>query len=90
MAFEEERYQVIRHISSLYQDIADTGDLTDQEIDANSQVGDDFAECILSSLSMEVLRREGDSIIVSIKTLDETYPWLENYLAKPLVEDQNL
>ena len=43
MSHAEERYAIIRHISSLYQDIADTGELTDQEIDANSQIGDEIA-----------------------------------------------
>ena len=89
MSHAEERYAIIRHISSLYQDIADTGELTDQEIDANSQIGDEFAECIVDSLSMEIIKREGDMITIRVKTLDETFPWLETYMAKPLVEDQN-
>lgn len=89
MAHAEERYAIIRHISSLYQDIADTGELTDQEIDANSQIGDEFAECIVDSLSMEIVSRDGDTITIRVKTLDETFPWLETYMAKPLVEDQN-
>lgn len=90
MAFEEERYAVIRHISSLYQDIADDGELTDQQVDANAQIGDDFAECIIESLSMEITGREGDDIIVRIKTLSDTFSWLESYMEKSLVEDQNL
>lgn len=90
MAYEEERYSIIRHISSLYQDVADTGELTDQEIDVNVQVGDDFAECIVDSLSMEVVGKDGDSITIRVKTLDDTYSWLENYVSKPLVEDMEL
>lgn len=90
MAYEEERYEIIRHISSLYQDIANTGNLSDKELDNNAQIGDDFAECILNSLSMEVLGKDGDFIQVKVKVLDVTSVWLDNYMAEPLVEDTNL
>jgi hypothetical protein len=89
MAHEMERLRIFRHLSSLYQDMADTGDLTAEEIEENIEGGDELANIIISSLSMEIVGTEGDAIVVRIKPLEDTWDFVEAYDKEALVKDLN-
>jgi hypothetical protein len=89
MAHEMERLRIFRHLSSLYQDMADTGELTAEEIEENIESGDELANIIVSSLSMEIVGTEGDAIVVRIKPLEDTWEFVEAYEKEALVKDLN-
>ena len=74
-----ERLRIFRHLSSLYQDLADTGELTAEEIKENIVDGDELADLIISSLSMKIVGTEGDAIVVLVKPLEDTWEFLEAY-----------
>jgi hypothetical protein len=86
MAFEDERYEIFRHLSSLYQDMVYEPDLTIQEREINGQVGDEFAEFLIDSLSMEILGKDDSGILVRIKPLGDTSAFVDDFVSKPLVE----
>ncbi len=90
MAHEMERLRIFRHLSSLYQDMADTGELTAEEIEENIELGDDLANLIIGSLSIEVVGTEGDAIVIKVKPLEDTWDFVEAHDKEALVKDLNL
>jgi len=86
MAHELELLKIIRHISSVYQDLNDTGTLTEEEIVENEEIGNEVADCLVKSLSLEIVGTDGDTITVKIKTLDETWQFVENYWNSEIVK----
>lgn len=89
MAHEIEQLRIFKHISSLYQDLADTGELTNQEIEDNIEIGDEMAKFVIESLSMEVIGTEGDLVVVRVKPLEDTWEYVESLETEPLVKDLN-
>ena len=90
MAHEMERLRIFRHLSSLYQDMADTGELTAEEIEENIELGDELANFIIGSLSMEIVGTDDDAIIVRVKPLEDTWDFVESLDKEALVKDLNL
>jgi len=90
MAHEMELLKILRHISSVYQDINDSGDLTPKEIEENAEIGDDVADLLLQSLSLEVVEADGDSITVRIKPLEDTWQFVSAFYSARIVSDTEI
>lgn len=70
--------------------MADTGELTAEEIEENIELGDDLANLIIGSLSIEVVGTEGDAIVIKVKPLEDTWDFVEAHDKEALVKDLNL
>ena len=90
MAHEIEMLNIIRHISSVYQDLNDDGSLSKAEIAENEEIGDEVADILVKSLSLEVIGTDGDFITVRIKPVDDTWPLVSGYYASEIVEDKEI
>lgn len=90
MAHEIEMLNIIRHISSVYQDLNDDGSLSKKEIAENEEIGDEVADILVKSLSLEVIGTDGDFITVRIKPVDDTWPLVSEYYASEIVEDKEI
>ena len=84
MAHEIEMLNIIRHISSVYQDLNDDGSLSMKEIAENEEIGDEVADILVKSLSLEVIGTDGDFITVRIKPVDDTWPLFHIHSLDPL------
>lgn len=90
MAHEIEMLNIIRHISSVYQDLNDDGSLSKAEIAENEEIGDEVADILVKSLSLEVIGTDGDFITVRIKPVDDTWAFVSGYYASEIVEDKEI
>lgn len=90
MAHELEMLNIIRHISSVYQDLNDDGTLSKKEIQENAELGDEVADCLVKSLSLEVIGTDGEFITVRIKPLDDTWPVVSEYWNAHIVENTEI
>lgn len=88
MAFEDEKYAIYKHLSNLYQEMVYAPDLSEAQKETNQQIGDDFAEFFMESLSLEVVGSDADGVLIRVKPLEDTSDFVEDFVSKPLVEGE--
>jgi hypothetical protein len=86
MTNEDAKLAIYNHLVSFFMDSEDNGDWTPAEVEKWREAGENYSECLLGSLGLEVQGVEGDTITVTLKlrdTLEFINEWLAGDIASP-------
>jgi len=80
MTNEDAKLKIYNHFVDFFMDSEDPGTWTPQQVEEFRERGENYSECLMGSLGLEVQSTEGDSITVTLKlrdTLEFINEWLE-------------
>lgn len=76
---EDAKLAIFNHLVSFFMDTEDTGEWTPAQIEEYREAGENYSECLMGSMGMEVQSVDGDTITVTLKlrdTLEHINEWL--------------
>jgi len=84
MTNEDAKLKIYNHFVQFFMDTEDPGDWTPAMIEEFRERGENYSECLMGSLGLEVQSVEGDSITVTLK-LRDTLEYINEWLAGGVV-----
>lgn len=84
MTNEDAKLKIYNHFVQFFMDTEDPGDWTPAMIEEFRERGENYSECLMGSLGLEVHSVDGDSITVTLK-LRDTLEYINEWLAKDVV-----
>jgi hypothetical protein len=70
MTNEDARLKIFSHFVDFFMDSEDPGTWTPKEVEEFREHGENYSECLMGSLGLEVQGVEGDTITVTLKLRD--------------------
>lgn len=84
MTNEDAKLKIYNHFVDFFMDSEDPGSWTPGEVEKFREHGENYSECLMGSLGMEVQSVDGDTITVTLKlrdTLEYINEWLSEDVA---------
>lgn len=85
MNIEDAKLAIYNHFVSFFMDSEDTGEWTPAEIEKYREVGENYSECLMGSLGLEVQGVDGEVITVTLK-LRDTLEYMNEWLTGDVVD----
>ena len=82
MTNEEGRIAIFNHLVSFFLDTEDPGDWTSEQVKEWRINGENYSECLMGSMGMEVQSVNGNVITVTLK-LQDTLEYINEWLREP-------
>jgi hypothetical protein len=84
MTNDDARLAIFNHFVAFFMDTEDPGDWTVEQVDQWRTTGENYSECLIGSMGMEVLSVEDDVITVTLK-LQDTLKYINEWLSGDVV-----
>ena len=84
MTNEDAKLAIFKHLVSFFMDTEDPGDWTVEQVEQWQTSGENYSECLMGSMGLEVLGVEGDVITVTLK-LQDTLQYINEWLSGDVV-----
>lgn len=84
MTNEDAKLAIFKHLVSFFMDTEDPGDWTVEQVEQWQTSGENYSECLMGSMGLEVLSVEGDVITVTLK-LQDTLQYINEWLSGDVV-----
>lgn len=84
MTNEDAKLNIFNHFVNFFMDSEDSGDWTPEMVEEFRERGEDYSECLMGSLGLEVQSVDGETITVTLK-LRDTFDYINEWLAGDVV-----
>jgi len=88
MTNEDAKLKIYNHFVDFFMDSEDPGSWTPGEVEKFREHGENYSECLMGSLGLEVQSVDGDSITVTLK-LRDTLEYINEWLAEDVTSIDN-
>ena len=88
MTNEDAKLKIYNHFVDFFMDSEDPGSWTPGEVEKFREHGENYSECLMGSLGLEVQSVDGDSTTVTLK-LRDTLEYINEWLAEDVASIDN-